>query len=346
MSTAPPATLTANFLYGDFGLGAPFVPIGSETLTFAASDMSNITPPHSWTVPLGASIHLCIAVEINGPDGDTFAAPSVSGTAPGPADPLIIIDNNKAQRNLQDTIGTEGGTELIAVIRNSERIKRLMRLRIMLPPDVRVKGVVDIIGGRSAELANDGRIVIGELGPGETRWLRFRFTSLSGVNQPTPVSVFEEAKDRPSNGFTILVHRGPFEEVARRDMIAFANVLSRLAQLENNRYAKELAAATLKASNRLDKDSYAEYFKTHGAVIKDIIETHLRSTGGNDPFDLQAALNDLSKAVNGKDMDLATVAQTAITERLDAHLSMLVRQRRFPNVRLNASLPNFLSGSS
>jgi len=333
MSTAPPATVTANFLYGDYGLGAAFVPIGSEVVTFAAANMANITPPHSWTVPLGASQHLCIAVEINGPDGDTFAMPSVSGTAPGPADPLIVIDNNKAQRNLQDTVGTEGGTELIAIIRNSEKIKRLMRLRIVLPPDVRVKGVVDTIGGRSTELANDGRIVIGELGPGEIRWLRFRFTSLSGVNKPTPVSVFEEAKDRPSNGFTILVHRRPFEEVARRNMVAFADVLYRLAQLETNYHAKELAEVTLKASYGLSKDSYAEYFRTHREVIKDIIDTHLRSTGRYDQFDLVAALNDLSRAIDRRDMDLATVAQTEITERLDAHLSMLVRQRRFPSVR-------------
>src|SRR6185369_9539420 len=96
MSTAPSATVTVNFLYGDYGLGSAFVPIGSETVSFAAGDMANISPSHSWSVPSGASAHLCIAVEINGPDGDTFASPSVAGTAPGPADPLIIIDNNKA----------------------------------------------------------------------------------------------------------------------------------------------------------------------------------------------------------------------------------------------------------
>jgi len=95
MSTAPTATVTVNFFFGDYGLGAAFVPIGSETVTFAAGDMVKTTPAHSWTVPAGASSHLCLAVQIDGPDGDNFALPSIAGTAPGPADPLIIADNNK-----------------------------------------------------------------------------------------------------------------------------------------------------------------------------------------------------------------------------------------------------------
>jgi len=333
MSTAPSATVTANFLYGDYGLGSAFVPIGSETVSFAAGDMANITPAHSWSVPSGASLHLCIAVEINGPNGDTFASPSVAGTAPGPADPLIIIDNNKAQRNLQDTIGTESGTELIAVIRNSERIARPMRLRMVLPRDARVKGVVDVIRGRSIELANDTPIFVGDLKPGEARWVRFRFTSLSGVDKPVAVSVFEDTNDRPSNGFTILLHRRRLEEVAQRNMLAFASVLTRLAQLENNGQAKELTALTLRAYPQINRDSYAEYFRTQRERIKQIVGAHLGSTDRTDPFDLAAALNDLAKALEGKNMEAAALAQTEIAERLDAHLSMLVRQRKFPNVR-------------
>ena len=332
MSTAPSATVTVNFLYGDYGLGSAFVPIGSETVSFAAADMANITPPHSWSVPSGASSHLCIAVEINGPDGDTFVLPSVAGTAPGPADPLIIIDNNKAQRNLQDTIGTESGTELIAVIRNSEKFARPMRLRMVLPRDARVKGIVDVIGGHSVEIANDGAIFVGELRPGEARWVRFRFTSLADVDKPIPVSIFEDSKDRPSNGFTILLHRRRFEEVAQRNMLAFANVLTRLAQLENNGLAKEVAAATLRISSQVNKDSYAEYFRTYRDRIKEIVAAHMRSTDRTDPFDLVAALNDLAKALDAKNMEAAALAQTEIAERLDAHLSMLVRQRKFPNV--------------
>ena len=100
-STAPPATVTAHFFIADFGLGAAFVPIGSVTVTFAAGEMTKATPAHSWTVPVGASSHLCLAVQIEGPDGDSFALPSLAGAAPGPAGPSITADNNKAQRNLR-----------------------------------------------------------------------------------------------------------------------------------------------------------------------------------------------------------------------------------------------------
>jgi hypothetical protein len=89
MSTAPAATVTVNLFLGDYGLGSGFVPIGSETVSFAAGDMIKITPAHAWTVPAVASSHLCLAVQIDAPDGDNFALPSIAGTAPGPADPLI-----------------------------------------------------------------------------------------------------------------------------------------------------------------------------------------------------------------------------------------------------------------
>jgi len=332
MSTAAAAPVTVNFYLGDYGLGAPFVLIGSETVTFAAGDMTKITPAHAWTVPVGSVVHLCIAAQIVGPDGDTFSIPSVAGIAPGPANALITDDNNKAQRNLQDLVGDGAGTELMAMIRNQGKVKRLMQLRIKLPPDVRVRGVVDTIGGESVELTNDGRIVLGELAPGEIRWLRFRFSSLEGLDKPTPIVVFEDNK-RPSNGFTIMVHRGPLEDVARRDLIAFAGVLTRLAQVEGAKYAKEQAAIALRESLKVSEESYIDYLSNNHKAIEQIIITHLRASTGSDPFDLSGALKDLSNAIDQKNAGGMTVAQTAITERLDAHLTVLMRQRGHGRLR-------------
>src|ERR1043166_4420362 len=78
MSTAPDAPVTVHFFFGDYGLGSAFVSIGDEVVTFTAADNSLITPAHAWTVPAGASSHLCIAVQIEGPDGDTFTLPGIS----------------------------------------------------------------------------------------------------------------------------------------------------------------------------------------------------------------------------------------------------------------------------
>ena len=324
MSTAPDATVTVNFFFGDYGLGAPFVPIGSETVTFSAADMTKITPAHSWTVPASASSHLCLAVQIVGPDGDTFALPSISGIAPGPADPLILNDNNKAQRNLQDTIGTASGTELIAIIGNSERVRRNLRLRITVPEGVRVPGTVDIIGGKSTEIGNNTRIDAGVLAPGEFRYLRLHINSLAGMDKPTPIEIFEDTNP-PANGFTILLHRDSAEKVQRRALLDFAGVMLRLAEIEKNAPAKRQAELALRESKKDEYTDYQAYLSSNRKAITGIIAEHLRRAKGGDPFGVAQAERELWSAVEQKNADLAAAAQTALVERLDAHLTARLR---------------------
>jgi len=326
MSAAPAAVVTVNFLMGDYGLGVPFAAIGSETLTFNAGDMTKITPAHAWTVPVSASGHLCIAAEISGPDGDTFVLPSVGGTAVGVADPMIIIDNDKAQRNLQDTIGTGSGTELIAEIRNRRAVKRLMELTVRLPPEVKVRAIVDVVGGRSTELTTNGRVIVGDLAPGETRWVRFRFTSLS--DKPIPIDIFEDTNP-PTGGFTILLRRRGLEEVAARNLLSFGGMLYRLAQIENNGKAKELAALAVRTAVKVSKENFTVYLAANQAAFRDIFSSHLRYAKGTDPFDGNGALKDLALAIDRKNADQMALATTELTERLDAHLTMIMRQRGY-----------------
>lgn len=322
MATAPAATVTVNFLLGDFGIGAAFAPIGSETVTFAAGDMTRITPGRSWSVPASSSIHLCIAVEIDGPDGDTFALPSVAGTAPGPADPFILQDNNKAQRNLQDTIGTAAGTELIAVVRNAESQARPMRLRISVPQGVKIPGLFDVLGGNQAGIVDGARLDLGEMAAGETRWLRFHATSLAGFDGPVPVHVFEDT-DPPANGFTIWLHRESVATVARRNLAAFAGVLSRLAEIEHDGRAGKLAELTLRESQEADGDTYAGYLSKHRTAIGRIVARHLRAAGGDPRFEIGPAAEELWRALADGNVEAAAAANTALIERLDAHLTAL-----------------------
>ncbi len=320
MSTAPAATVTVNFYFGDYGLGAPFVSIGSETVTFGAADMTMITPAHSWTVPASASSHLCLAVEISGPDGDTFAPPSISGIAPGPADPLILNDNNKAQRNLQETIGTASGTEMMAIICNSEKVRRDIALRISVPEGVQIPGTVEVIGGKSTQIVNNGRIDMGVLAPGEYRYLRVRVTSLAGMDKPTPIDIFEDTKP-PANGFTLLLHRDSTENVQRRTLLDFAGVMLRVAEIDENSSAKKQAELALHQSEKKENIDYEAYLASNRTAITEIITEHLRRSGGGDPFGIAAAERELWSAVDEKNSDRAAAAQTALTERLDAQLT-------------------------
>jgi hypothetical protein len=325
-STAPAATVTVNFFFGDYGLGAGFVPIGSEIVTFAPGDLAQITPAHAWTVPVGASSHLCLAVQIDGPDGDTFALPSIAGTAPGPADPLIIADNNKAQRNLQDTIGTTAGTELIAMISNAQRQRRPMRLRVSMPKDVQIDGTFEVIGGKQkVKATNDARIEIGNLAPREIRWLRFRATGLAAAKTPTAVHVFEDT-DPPANGFTIRLHAEPIETVARRNLIELAGVLARVAQYEKSPLANKEAELALKASYEASETVYAAFLSENRPAIAEIIAQHLRRMKEGDRFGIGEAATDLANALEQKNIDAAAAANISLVERLDAQLTAAMRQ--------------------
>jgi len=327
MSTAPSAMVTVNFLLSDYGLGNPFMAIGSENLMFAAGDMTQITPSHAWTVPVVASAHLCLAVQIVGPDGDTFAMPDITGTAAGPADPLILNDNNKAQRNLQDTIGTDAGTELIAMISNSEQKSRVLRLRVKVPPNTPLTGTFEIIGGRQFKITNDTRIEVGRLAPHEARWLRLRATSLAGIDRPVPIDIFEDTNP-PANGFTILLHRELLEKVAQRNLTDLAGVLARLAEIERNPAAKKLADLALGVSKDVNKTSYNAFLSENRANISEIIASHMRNSGEKDQFEIERAAKQLWSALDDRNIDRVAAANTALTERLDAHLTALSHTKR------------------
>src|SRR5262249_7935446 len=314
------------FFLGDFGLGSGFTSIGSETVTFAPGEMTKITPAHAWTVPVVASSHLCLAVQIDGPDGDGFALPSIAGTAPGPADPLIIADNNKAQRNLQDTIGTAAGTELIAMIRNVEPRRRPMHLRVSVPQDVQIDGALEVVGGQRVKVTNNARIEIGNLAPGEVRWLRFGATSLAGIKTPIPIHVFEDTNP-PANGFTILLREGPIEEVARRNLAEFAGVLGRIAEHEQSPLAKQVSELALRASHDASQASYAGFLSENRSAITEIIAQHLRRMKDGDRFEIRTATSKLWSSLEKKNVDAAAAASTSLVERLDGQLTAAMRPK-------------------
>jgi hypothetical protein len=326
MATAPAAPVTVNFFFGDYGLGNAFIPVGSETVTFSATDMTQVTPAHSWTVPVTASSHLCLAAQIDGPDGDNFAPPSVAGIAPGPADPLILIDNNKAQRNLQDTIGTASGAELIAIIRNAEKSARVMQLRVKLPPGIPIQGSVDVIGGKKYDISDGGKIAMGELAPGERRWVRLHFTTLAGIDQPSAVDIFEDTNP-PANGFTVLLHRSSFENVAHRNLVELAGVLERLNRIERSEDAGELAKKTVSVSRNANEDRFEDFLSDNHHEIQEVLAKHLQRRKGEDPFEINAAAKELWRALEDKNLDVAVTQLGALTERLDAHLSMILYRK-------------------
>jgi len=326
-STAPSAMATVDFLAADFGLGTMFSSVGTETVTFAAGDTTRVTAGHSWPVAATASAHLCLAAQISAPQ-DAYDTPSLVTTAPGPGDPLVLADNNKAQRNLAG--GESGWAEIHAVIRNATKKWRPMEIGIHWPPDVRVRGRVSIVGGKSIELGRtrDGRIALGRLGPGEARWLRFDV--LPQDDRPVSVDFFDiaGAEEAPSNGFSIQVAKAPIELVAARNLRAMADVLARLAVLEQSPQAVRESKAALKAAGegKIEVEAYLDYLRTRAEELAAVVASHLSSDRCEDTFEIRAAVKMLEAAVRAKDAAAASAAQNALTERLDAHLTSMVRR--------------------
>jgi hypothetical protein len=158
------------------------------------------------------------------------------------------------------------------------------------------------------------------MAPGEMRWLRFHATSLASISKPTPIDIFED-NNPPSNGFTILLERQSVEVVAHQDLVQFASVLLRLAELEKSAAAAEQSKLALAASRAGTEAEYLTYLSRNRAAITSIIAVHLKRSDPADAFDIQAALNQLWTALTGKNANEATAANTAVTERLDADLS-------------------------
>ena len=343
-STAPPATVTAHFLIADFGLGIPFTPIGSINVTFAAGEMNKITPAHAWTVPVAASSHLCLAVQIGGPDADEFALPSLAGQAPGPTGPSVVADNNKAQRNLRSTIATAAGTELIAIIGNSERLRRRIRLRVGVPGEAPLDGRFEVIGGGTIRAVNDARIDLGLLAPGEVRWLRFRATSLAGVTTPRPIDVFEDTNPR-ATGFTIMLQQAGVDQAAGRNLAELASVLARFAQHRQDGNARRLSELALRAVSDASAASYAAFLTEKRSALLEIVR-QVRRLDTVDRFGIEAAARELGRAVAQRQHEATVLAGTSLTERLDAQLTAHLRRRQSastasqPARRQAASLPH------
>jgi hypothetical protein len=190
-------------------------------------------------------------------------------------------------------------------------------------------GRVSIVGGESIDLgqSREGRIKVGELKPRERRWLKLSVRPRS--EKPVMVDFFDTAPARteaggPSNGFTIQFARAPIEVVAKRDMLAFADVCTRLSILQKSAAAGQEAkdAMTMIRRERITASSYEAYLKKHSAAIQSILASHLRTANNSDPFEIASALKELTAA---KDVEALAAAHNAFNERLDAHLTMLVR---------------------
>jgi len=164
---------------------------------------------------------------------------------------------------------------------------------------------------------------VGDLAPGEERWMQLR------VALPTSESTttIDFADDVPGgSGFSIRAVAAPGEIAAAANVRMYGEVMLRLAQLEGNELAEREAKDALSiAKERMSYDEYAKYLATHIDIIEKVVMLHLERAQ-SDPVDVAEALKLLRAATGGKAAE-AIAAHNALTERLDAHMTMLVRTK-------------------
>ncbi|HVT17231.1 MAG TPA: hypothetical protein VHQ90_13755 [Thermoanaerobaculia bacterium] len=350
---APSTVVTAHFLAADFGLNTPFSVIASETLSFAAADMTQVSAGLPWTVSGTASTHVCLAVEIESPD-DPYAPPDLNGTSPGPDDPLIVADNNKAQRNLFAPLvsGTAGaGTEFFAIVHNGDLVSRPMSVAYEIPAEMASSlegGEVGVVGEKAQPLAGSGRLVLARMEPGENRWIRLQLGGFERARASVlPVRFTEEVGGRTANGFTLAAKRAPLAAVARQNLLAHADLLDRLAAAHRSITARCQAAAARHlvkgrdpggghppgygekpakdAVDGIEPERYAAWLKHHMRGLRRLVSRRLERDRMGDPFGVEAGLGMLARSVGEHNIAATTVAHNNVLQRLDAHLTRVAK---------------------
>jgi len=340
-STSPSATVTVDFLEADFGLGIPFADLGTETVTLAAGDLSQITNAHPWAVSATASTHVCLAVQITTPDG-AYLPPSLVGLSPGPSgsDPLIREDNKKAQRNLATVMGTGGsggaGGEYHAIIHNIEKYQRDIDLEYSLDPQAAKSmhgGTISVIGGPTVELKPSGRLVLGDMAPGENRWIRVVFGQVDGENGSLSIIRFNEvSKGKPVAGFAIGYQREPIPIVRREVLRMEADVLGRLFAIASDPEVGRRADEAARIFNGSPRGVEAEPFRAFRAgareTFQSIVQHQLPNQTAEDFFALRDAFAAHLHTSEVADEERALVAEEVLAQRLDAHLTRVQMRKR------------------
>ena len=330
-STVSPVTVTADFLMADFGSGVPFADLGSQTVSFSATDNSLLTPGLPWTVPPTSSTHVCLAVQISAP-GDPYLPPSLLGGSPGASgtDPLVLQDNKKAQRNLQVTTGTGGaGGEYYAIVHNTETSERNIVIRYSVDPRAAKyvsSGSLKIVNGKTMDMGKAGRIVLEHMAPGEDRWLGLRFGGISApMGQPVLFRLYEvTSRKKVVNGFAVEFRREPLPVVSRENLWLQGDVLSRFAAIAHD---EELAAEARKfirlaeGAEGIRPDRYRALLKEAVPTVRRAIEKHAGDSSTSDPFGLIQALKDLEASMASADANASAVAHEVLMQRLDAYLT-------------------------
>lgn len=324
------ATVTAHFLYADFGLGVPYLDLGPPvSVPFDAADTQLVSPELPWELPADHSNHLCLAAELDAP-GDPVIAP-LAGSSPGwpTTDLMVLNDNNLVQRNIILPLMMKKAARVsyYAVLHNAATSRRDMVIRIDLSDEARRRlgePRIDVLGG-AGRVERGQWLVLSGMQPGENRWLQLTVDAPAGDGEePEPVRFVELSGNSTVNGFTIAPRVASSREVIRETLRFHQMVFRRMA-------AFGILADPPNPDVSGDESAYLEYLRSSLAAMAESIEELLRRFESADPFALRAALARLENEVAAGDVTAASAAHDALLQGLDAFLTRVRKSQGDPS---------------
>lgn len=340
-------TVTAHFLVSKFGTGSNYVDWSSgdpdvfmstpdPTVTFAAAVLGPIiTPAYYWHLNPVASTHLCLAVEISTPS-DPFVAPSLLGFTPGwpITDLRVLLDNNKAQRNLglstTPARGIGGFVDLYGIAHNAALVRRNIVLRYSVDPHDLTRlsgGRIKIAGQGEVPLSASGEIAIPNVQPGENRWVGVSLPAARGEDGEVLKVDFQEiVQDQVVDGFSIGTRLSLAEQVFGDTVERHRSVYTRLAAGYGIADAATEAseAEKLLQQGKVSADVYAGFLADRFSTLHSAFQQFLDLSSG-DPFNTGEEAERLAALIAaGEDPERQAVTHVSFLNLLD---SLVTRHR-------------------
>ena len=338
--------VTAHFLVSKFGTGSNYVDatsgdpdvtfIGADpVVTFAPPDLGPlITPPQQWHLATIASTHLCLAVEITGPN-DPYDPPSLVGNTPGwpTTDLRIINDNNKAQRNMGLSTTPARGAGMsdcyYAIAHNAAPFPRNMELSYAVAPETlrALHGAeIGVVGGETASLREQVVLRLAAMQPGENRWIGLRFPASKGdEGQLLTVNMFELSGEVVVNGFAMGARLGDMKSVIAEKLRQAKSVFTRLFAFLSLGAARELDDLTTGhiEAERHEEREFLGYLGRAAPAFEAMLRRAVAAGERGDPFAIIPATGNLLAAIGTGDAGALAVAFSCLLNRIDSWVTML-----------------------
>jgi hypothetical protein len=336
----------AHFMFAEFGTGSPYVNCSAASdpsVTFNPGDTSKILSLN-WHLHPTSSPHLCIGVQIYS-DADPYRQPGLLGNTPGwpVTDTMVLVDNNKAQKNMQPWNGVPDAPGFYyAILHNAALTKRDFILNVETSPlffkSVKNAKVAVVGENNFMQLEQQKTLTLKNMLPGERRWMELSFDGFSAEVAEAQYVAFNEIRSIsmgdgssktatvPVNGFAVAFQKQDVSVVLAEMLNEQAVLFNRLGNgfgiqsgMDGLKFTQELMAR-----QQLRPEDYQKALPKMVSIFnKCIIEFSRSKNGINDNMRLQELIKNLSDQNSQQDVRRSISLHGQLLMKMDTFLTIV-----------------------